>query len=264
MPERTMTFTGLVPTVTLRGVQDAHRWRHYMAGFDWMGASIALAGVVLLIVSFGFVDWMRTGDFGLSRHGLVNLHFGGINQLLTVKPALRPRFATAYFGWLGPVFVVLAVVAGIAANVSLPVRWVVRSAAVAVALIGFLLTLMSLPDINQWGHVLTQDQPGGAWSHMGAQIGWYMALLGFVLVGIGGAAGSWQTDPDWAEAHRAPDPYADQRTGDYVAQDDEAGGDSEDAADDAVYVPVGVGSEDSRSAARNDAPTPPEGTPPVR
>ena len=142
------------------------------AKFGVVGTTLAGIGAVLLIIAFTAVDWFS--QFGGDSH------FGDIHNVLDASPNQANGLPKAYFGWLGWVLLIAVVVLAIAANLpsaaSGPLR--VLGAVLAAAAIAITFFAIQLTDAPSYTQVLKH-----------VRVGFYLALAGFLLAGIGALVG---------------------------------------------------------------------------
>jgi hypothetical protein len=141
------------------------------AKFGVVGATFAGIGAVLLIISFTAVDWISQGSGST---------FGDIHDALSPDPPGATGLAKTYFSWLGWVLLIVAVVIAIAATLPTPASGPLRALGAIIAAAAIALTFFAI-----------QIADGVAYSEVikHASIGFYLALGGFLLVGIGALCG---------------------------------------------------------------------------
>lgn len=138
--------------------------------FGIAGTVMALLGGILVVVSFTAVNWRSDSNSG----------FGDIHDGLNSIGNRANGFASAYFGWLGWVFLVLVVVAGVLSSVPTPALRVTRiiGTVAGFAAAGLTFLAIDLVDGVTYTHYLKD-----------ARLGFYFAVAGFLLAGIGAAIG---------------------------------------------------------------------------
>jgi hypothetical protein len=141
------------------------------AKFGVVGATFAGIGGVLLIIAFTAVDWISQG--GSST-------FSDIHDALKANPAGASGVATTYFSWLGWVLLIVVIVVAIAATLPTPASGPLRALGAVIAAAAIALTFFAL-----------QISDGVAYSSVikHASIGFYLAVGGFLLAGIGALIG---------------------------------------------------------------------------
>jgi hypothetical protein len=144
--------------------------------FGIVGTVMALLGGVVLVVSFTALEWFA--DFGGTQSG-GSVSFGDVSNVVGNSSAAK-GFASAYFGWLAWLFVIVVVVAGVLASVPSPALRVFRIIGVVV---GFAAAGLSFLAIQLFDNSSYLDYL----KH--ARIGFYFAVIGFVVAGIGAAIG---------------------------------------------------------------------------
>lgn len=143
------------------------------AKFGVVGATLAGIGAVLLVIAFTAVQWFT--QFGVGSGSFSDVHDsignggGGVSGV-----------ADSYFSWLAWLLAIAAVVVAIVANMPSPASGPLRAlgailAAAAIAVTFFAIRLTPARAYTDYlKHV---------------RIGFYLALLGFLLVGIGSLIG---------------------------------------------------------------------------
>ena len=144
------------------------------AKFGVVGVTLVGIGAVLLIIAFTAVNWYKaTRDTG----------FGDISDALD-RTNSAAGVASAYFGWLAWLLLVALVIVGVVANLPSPASGPLRAlggilAAAAIALTFFAVKLddsLSMSDYLK-----------------NARVGFYLALAGFLIAGIGALIGPTRT-----------------------------------------------------------------------
>lgn len=142
--------------------------------FGIAGTVMALLGGIMLVVSFTALDWFAhiTGGNG-------NASFGDISDIIGNNSAAK-GFASAYFGWLAWLFLIVVVIAGVLSSVPSPAMRIFRIIGVVVgfAAAGLSFLAVQLSDSGSYLDYLKD-----------ARIGFYFAVVGFVVAGIGAAIG---------------------------------------------------------------------------
>lgn len=166
------------------------------------GLVVAASGAVLVLLAFTLLDWFRSGSnspffrsAGTSTFGDISGGFDGFRQRVA---ALSPGsgnevhfgVADVYFGWLGWLLFALCCCATTAA---------LASSARVVGVVGLLLglgaaavTVWALNLVTFSGHLaqMTIDAPT-FWGYLKhSAVGAWLAIIGFVLLGVGAALGT--------------------------------------------------------------------------
>jgi hypothetical protein len=144
--------------------------------FGIVGTVMALLGGVVLVVSLTALDWFA--DFGGTRSG-GNATFGDVSDVVGNSSAAK-GFASAYFGWLAWVFVIVVVIAGVLASVPSPALRVFRIIGVVVGFAAAGLSFLAIQLFDNTSYLEYLKH---------ARIGFYFAVIGFVVAGIGAAIG---------------------------------------------------------------------------
>jgi hypothetical protein len=143
------------------------------AKFGVVGATFAGVGLVLLIIAFTAVPWF-TNSVGTQSH------FGDLHDLVDARSASATGVADAYFSWLGWVLVIATVVIAIVATLPSPASGPLRALGAVLAAAAIALTFFAI-----------QIFDGTAYSDYikHASVGFYLAIGGFLLAGIGALCG---------------------------------------------------------------------------
>jgi hypothetical protein len=142
--------------------------------FGWLGFGISGVGIVLVLVSFTAVIWERDGHFKFAdlRHLVDRLETSPLTHVYPV--------AKAYFTWLAWVLLIVAAVCAVLAAtpaISAPFRVITPLVAVAgIALTFIAIDIFAGPGYSTW---IKSARPG-----------FYLAVIGFLLVGVGSALGT--------------------------------------------------------------------------
>jgi hypothetical protein len=138
--------------------------------FGIAGTVMALLGGILLIVAFTAIDWF----------GNPTLSFSDVGNGLDAAGDNANGFASAYFGWLAWLFLVVVVVAGVLSSVPTPALRAFRiiGTVVGFAAAGLSFLAVQLSDHNSYLYYLKH-----------ARVGFYFAVIGFLIAGIGAAIG---------------------------------------------------------------------------
>jgi hypothetical protein len=141
--------------------------------FGVVGAAIAIVGAAAVIIAFTALDWFKGGSSKVSD----------IKTVLDAAPSNDVSgLANAYFSWLCWVLLAVAAIAAIAANAPSPASGPLRGVGVVVGLAGAVLTLFAIK--------LSSSGPQGLSDYLkDARIGFYFAIVGFVVIAVGAAMG---------------------------------------------------------------------------
>lgn len=148
-------------------------------GFGVAGALVAAVGAALVIVAFTAVDWFtHTGD----SHS----KFGDVHDLLSSAGRYATGPAKAYFSWLGWTLLIVALLSALLA-VTPTVGRAFRGLTPVVAAAAVVVTFVAIKLLGGAGEVGITETYGDYLDH--ARTGFYLAVAGFVLIGIGGLIG---------------------------------------------------------------------------
>jgi hypothetical protein len=137
--------------------------------FGIVGMVFALLGGVLLIVCFTALDWFKGST-----------SFGDIGDYIDRSPGAATGFATAYFGWFAWVFFVVALLSAIGSSFPSPALRALRVLGVVTAFAAAGLSFLAIQVSDNRSYVDWLKD---------ARIGFYLAVVGFILIGIGAAIG---------------------------------------------------------------------------
>ncbi|WP_375478893.1 hypothetical protein [uncultured Jatrophihabitans sp.] len=140
--------------------------------FGIVGTVLTLIGGILVLVSFLGIEWFRK-----------NISFSDQSSALSDAGSAVNGFSKAYFGWLGWFFLILVVIAGVLSSVPTPAMRVFRIIGVVDGLAAAGLAFLA---INFGAGERYIDQLKAT------RIGFYFAVIGFALAGIGAAIGPRQ------------------------------------------------------------------------
>jgi hypothetical protein len=133
-----------------------------------VGTVLTLLGGIAVLVSFTALDWYGNGTFSDIRSSLSdNANANG--------------FAKVYFGWLGWVALIIVVVAGVLASFPTPALRICRIIGIVVGIAMSGLTFLAID--------FSGNSTGYSDYLKNAQIGFYFAVAGFLLAGIGAGIG---------------------------------------------------------------------------
>lgn len=139
--------------------------------FGFVGAAIAVVGLVLGIISFVALDWV-------SQNGQTAT-FGDLKKLIgQVGTDNLPGDTGMYFSWLGWVLLIVSFVVALLACLPSPASPALRGLGVLLGLAGIGLTIWAIKGSDSWGDTF-KDKSIGLW----------LALAGFLLIAIGSAIG---------------------------------------------------------------------------
>jgi hypothetical protein len=140
------------------------------AKFGVVGVVFVGVGGILLIIALTALDWFKNG-----------LSFSDTHRFLDVSPGAS-GLATAYFGWLAWTLTIVVIVVGIAANLPSPASGPLRALGGIVGAAGIAFTFLAINLSSASGvdySTYLKD----------ARVGFYFALAGFLLAGIGALIG---------------------------------------------------------------------------
>ncbi len=143
------------------------------AKFGVVGATFAGVGLVVLIISFTAVDWFSS-SFGS------NSKFSDLHDQIKAHSSVADGVAKTYFSWLGWVLLIATVVIAIAATLPSPASGPLRALGAVLAAAAIAVTFFAI-----------QLTDGAAYTTFlkHTSIGFYLALGGFLLAGIGALCG---------------------------------------------------------------------------
>ena len=136
------------------------------------GTVLTLLGGILVLVALTSITWLKGVNGGTFRD---------VHDALKAAGGHAQGFAHAYFGWLAFVFLALVVVAGVLASVPTSALRIFRIIGVVVGLAAAGLTFLAIQ--------LTDNGPSYLDYLKHARLGFYFAVIGFLLAGIGAAIG---------------------------------------------------------------------------
>ena len=139
------------------------------AKFGVVGVVFVGVGAILLIIAFTALNWGKTDGTSFS-----NLH-----RALDRVTGLS-GLSTAYFGWLAWTLTIVLIVVGIAANLPSPASGPLRALGGIVGAAGIAFTFLA---INFGGGISYGE------TLKGARFGFWFAVAGFLLAGIGALIG---------------------------------------------------------------------------
>ena len=147
------------------------------AQFGVVGATLAGIGFILLIIAFTAVTWTKQGGISAS--------FGDVGTTLD-NSSNAAGVASTYFGWLAWTLAVVGVIVAVAANLPSPASGPLRAlgAVLAAAAIAFSFLAVKLTNSTTIGYF-------DYFKHL--NVGFYLAILGFLLMGIGALVGPKRT-----------------------------------------------------------------------
>ncbi len=143
------------------------------AQFGVVGVTLAGIGFILLIISLTAVTWFKlTGSS-------TGFSFSDVGNTLDANPGAA-GLASAYFSWLAWTLAIVGLLVAVGANLPSPASGPLRAlgAVIAAAAIAFSFLAIRLTDGEAYSDAI---------SH--ANVGFYLAVGGFLLVGIGALVG---------------------------------------------------------------------------
>jgi hypothetical protein len=135
-----------------------------------VGTVTAAIGAILVVIAFTAVDWVKNSPS----------HFGDIKDALDANGSASGGLAKAYFGWLGWLLLVVTIVLCIAACSPSPAAQALRAVGAIVAAISIAVTFFAIR-FGAYGPFTDYLKQ--------ARIGYYLTILGFILMGIGALIG---------------------------------------------------------------------------
>jgi hypothetical protein len=143
------------------------------AQFGVVGVTLAGIGFILLIISFTAVTWYKLAG------STTGFNFSDVGNTLDSSPSAS-GLASAYFGWLAWTLAIVGLIVAVGANLPSPASGPLRALGAVVAAAAIAFTFLAIR--------LTNGAPySDAISH--ANVGFYLAVGGFLLVGIGALVG---------------------------------------------------------------------------
>jgi hypothetical protein len=139
------------------------------AKFGVVGVVFVGVGAILLIIAFTALNWGRNNGTSFSDLHRVLDRVTGLSGL-----------STAYFGWLAWTLAIVLIVVGVAANLPSPASGPLRALGGIVGAAGIAFTFLALDFGAGTSYADTLK---------GARFGFYFALAGFLLAGIGALIG---------------------------------------------------------------------------
>jgi hypothetical protein len=148
-------------------------------GFGVFGAVTAAIGAIAVVVSFFALDWFTKGT---EPHS----HFKDVHDVLNEVGPLAAGTAKAYFSWLGWALLVAVAVIALVANMPSPLATPFRiiGALAAAATIG--VTFLAIKLIS--APAGERAEPYSEYLKH-TRIGFYVAIAGFLVMGIGAVIG---------------------------------------------------------------------------
>jgi hypothetical protein len=143
--------------------------------------ALVLAGSVLVLVSFRFLDWYDVP----SRHDSAgSITFGTLHG--NADQLSGAGAATAYFDWLDWLLLILLIAVGIAANLSAPMTDALRVAGFLLGLLGAAATYFAIAQLHN------AQVAAGAEKHSvfyNSSWGMWAAFVGYLAAAAGAAIG---------------------------------------------------------------------------
>jgi hypothetical protein len=144
-----------------------------------IGGLLVALGAVLGVVAFTVADWFDGGD--TSRFGTVQDDLELLQQAHAAS-----GFAVAYFGWLAPLLLALAVVAGALANVFR--SGLLGAAGAVLGAAGVASTFLGIKLVGPSAAARAQGAPTGYGGYLAhTNVGFYLAVAGFAVIASGAA-----------------------------------------------------------------------------
>ncbi|WP_375484118.1 hypothetical protein [uncultured Jatrophihabitans sp.] len=137
--------------------------------FGIVSTVLALLGGIVGIVALTGLDWFKNG-----------VSFSDTDNLLDNAGDRANGFASAYFGWLAWAFLIVAVVAAVAASFPSPALRIARVVGVVVGIAAAGLSFLAL----QFGF-------GPSYTEVikDARVGFYLLVIAYLLIGVGAGIG---------------------------------------------------------------------------
>jgi hypothetical protein len=167
-----------------------------------VGAVLVAVGALAVLLAFTTFQWLRSDtskDFfqnigSQSKFSRIHDELNQIHDIASGAGNLGEvdfGISRLYFGWLGWVLFVAAVVVAVAALVPTRLAGVLRAVALLLGLVGAGLTLWAI-DLMEFSGGTAERM--GSHPHFGdyvshGNVGFWAALVGFLLIGVGGALG---------------------------------------------------------------------------
>lgn len=150
-----------------------------MRGLGLPGIAAVTVGAVLVLISFTKLNWYSGSSQGADSIS------GGIDFRILhdrVTAFDSPGISSAYFAWLAWVILIVAILLGFGANLPGRAADSLRVLGFTVGVVGAAATYIALHEL-----VAATGPAADVFDH--AAIGLWLALAGYLLVGIGAAAG---------------------------------------------------------------------------
>ena len=132
-----------------------------------VGTVLTLLGGIAVLVSFTALDWFKNG-----------ITFGDLHDQASADQL--SGFASVYFGWLGWVFLIIVVIAGVLASVPTPALRICRIIGIVIGLAAAGLSFLAI-QLNSAQAYSTYLKD--------ARIGFWLAVVGFLFAAIGAGIG---------------------------------------------------------------------------
>lgn len=143
------------------------------------GAVLTAIGAALVIVAFTAVNWFTKGTSGHSKAS--DLH-----KILDDNKDAAVPLSRLYFAWLGWALLVVVVILAVLAILPSPVSKAFRILGAIVAVLAIAATFLAI-------HLDSSDQSPAYSEYLKhARLGFYFAVGGFLLLGIGAVLGPRQ------------------------------------------------------------------------
>jgi hypothetical protein len=137
--------------------------------FGIVSTVLALLGGIVGIVALTGLDWFKNG-----------VSFSDTHDALNTEGDRANAFASAYFGWLAWTFLIIAVIAAVAASFPSPALRIARVIGVVVGIAAAGLSFLAL----QFGDFVSYTDV-----IKNARVGFYLLVLAYLLVGVGAGIG---------------------------------------------------------------------------
>jgi hypothetical protein len=142
------------------------------ARFGVVGATLAGVGAVVLIIALTAVNWVSGNGSSAT--------FSDVHDALDANSAGAAGVASAYFSWLAWLLTIVTVIVAICANLPSPASGPLQALGAVLAAAAIAFTFLAI-----------RLSTGGSYSNYisNASVGFYLAIVGFLLVGSGALVG---------------------------------------------------------------------------
>jgi len=154
--------------------------------FAFIGAAVTTLGAILLVISFTALEWFSPQGIGHSQVSRLRLLLDQAGPAATAE-------SKAYFGWLGATLAVVVVLAALLASLPVASAKALRVIAPITAAAAIVMTFLAIRLFTAAGGA------GATYADYldGARLGFYFAVAGFLLAGLGAVlAGHRRVGPE--------------------------------------------------------------------